>query len=388
MGKAKEKRTGRRDDDLPMRQKRELYQRAACMCEFENCGIPLFFDLRSGLPVNNGDFAHIIPSSANGPRGAEDTGDYEIDSPENRILLCKEHHKLVDSDECHYPAALLRAMKRRHEDKVRGFQSIISAEASLACILTAKIKGVQEVAVSDSSVNEAVVANGHPLVDLFPQRINLVSDRKYGTKAYWQSMVLQLEGHAERMVSLIKSRGEASLGLSIFPLAPIPLIVKFASLIGDKIPFVVFPKLRDVHSWTWRTDSKLNKFSYERVRVGKRKGRVALVISATAPILNQFLSEVNYKGDIYHIHSQRMSLDPVKTPQDLVSFRKAFHDVLGDIQQANGSSVKVDVFPCVPNAVAFEIGCRRMVKVHPEMTVYENCCGWNPAVVIGGKNEN
>lgn len=38
---------GRRDKDLPLPQKRELYQRAACMCEFENCGVPLFFDLRS-----------------------------------------------------------------------------------------------------------------------------------------------------------------------------------------------------------------------------------------------------------------------------------------------------------------------------------------------------
>ena len=81
MRRVKSKCTGRRDADLPVVQKRELYQRAACMCEFENCGIPLFFDLRSGRPVNNGDFAHIIPSSANGPRGYEDAGDYEVNSP-------------------------------------------------------------------------------------------------------------------------------------------------------------------------------------------------------------------------------------------------------------------------------------------------------------------
>ena len=375
---------GRRDNDLPMTQKRELYQRAACMCEFENCGIPLFFDLRSGRPVNNGDFAHIIPSSANGPRGDEDAGDYEVNSPENRILLCKKHHKLVDENERNYPAALLRKMKRLHEDKVRGFQSVISAEASLACILTAKIKGVQEVVVSDSSVNEAIVASGHPLADMFPQRINLVSDREYGTRAYWKSMVLQLEEHSKRMVSLIKSRGDAGLGLSIFPLAPIPLIAKFASLIGDKIPFTTFPKLRGAHSWTWRTGAKTNKFSYERIRVDRQMRRVALVISATAPILEQFLSEQNYKGDIYHVHPRRMSLDPVKTLEDLASFRSAFHDALGDIQQVYGSSIKMDVFPCVPNVVAFEIGCRRMAKVHPVMTLYENCCGWKPAVEIGG----
>ena len=375
---------GRRDNDLPMTQKRELYQRAACMCEFENCGIPLFFDLRSGLPVNNGDFAHIIPSSANGPRGAEDTGNYEIDSPENRILLCKKHHKLVDENERNYPAALLRRMKRQHEDKVRGFQSIISAEASLACILTAKIKGVRDVVVSDVSVNEAILASGHPLAELFPQRINLVSDREYGTRAYWKSMVLQLEEHAERVVSLIKSRGDTGLGLSVFPLAPIPLIAKFASLIGDKVPFSAFPKLRGAHSWVWRTNAKTNKFGYERIRTDRKTGRVALVISATAPILNQFLSEVNYHGDIYHIHSQRMSLDPVRTLEDLTSFRSAFHDALSDIQQMHGSPVKVDVFPCVPNVLAFEIGSRRMAKVHPEMTVHENCRGWRPAIKIGG----
>lgn len=375
---------GRRDKDLPLPQKRELYQRAACMCEFENCGVPLFFDLRSGQPVNNGDFAHIIPSSANGPRGSEDDTGYKIDSPENRILLCKKHHKLVDADVQHYPSGVLRRMKRRHEDKVRGFQSIICADASLACIITARIKGNQEVVVSDQSVNEAIVANGRPLAEQFPQRKDLASDWKYGTKAYWQSMMIQLGEYANRMVSLIKSKGESGLVLSVFPLAPIPVIVKFASIIGDKVSVESFPKLRGTHPWCWRVASKVNEFCYKRVKVGRRPGRVALVVSATAPILEAFLSEQNYNGDVYHIWPRRIGLDPVKTHEDLASFRCAYHDALGEIQRVHGSSVKVDVFPCVPNVIAFEIGCKRMLKVHPVMTIYENCRGWKPAVVIGG----
>ena len=78
---------GRRDSDLPLVAKRELYQRSACLCEFEGCAIPLFYDLVSARPVNNGAFAHIIPSSSNGPRGDQDDGKYNIDDPENRILL-------------------------------------------------------------------------------------------------------------------------------------------------------------------------------------------------------------------------------------------------------------------------------------------------------------
>lgn len=61
-----------------------------------------------------GEECHIVAESERGPRhGAAHSGDY--DSPGNLILLCRNHHKLVDDQRDTYTAEVLRALKINHE---------------------------------------------------------------------------------------------------------------------------------------------------------------------------------------------------------------------------------------------------------------------------------
>ncbi len=64
-----------------------------------------------------GEEAHIVAHSSGGPRAGE-LDEAKIDSHENLILLCSEHHKQVDDQLNHYTVERLRQIKRAHNEWV------------------------------------------------------------------------------------------------------------------------------------------------------------------------------------------------------------------------------------------------------------------------------
>jgi hypothetical protein len=63
--------------------------------------------------------AHIVASSDNGPRGDPDFATTDRDKYENLILLCANHHDLVDGQPNTYTVDMLRQWKSDHERWVR-----------------------------------------------------------------------------------------------------------------------------------------------------------------------------------------------------------------------------------------------------------------------------
>lgn len=65
-------------------------------CMFEGCGEHLNVDDLTGYSGNFSYNAHIIASSESGPRGVPYLSDYQSDNPENVLVLCDKHHRLID----------------------------------------------------------------------------------------------------------------------------------------------------------------------------------------------------------------------------------------------------------------------------------------------------
>lgn len=66
-----------------------------------------------------GEEAHIRSGKENGPRYDPDYPEDKIDSYENLILLCRNHHGLIDKGGCSsFPVDALESMRREHEEHV------------------------------------------------------------------------------------------------------------------------------------------------------------------------------------------------------------------------------------------------------------------------------
>lgn len=103
------------------RTRKIVWARAGGMCSYSGCLKNLILAPTSpgDSPVVVGELAYIVGQSENGPRGKEPFRGNDRNNPENLLLLCADHHKLIDQQINAYPAARLYLMKDNHEQWVR-----------------------------------------------------------------------------------------------------------------------------------------------------------------------------------------------------------------------------------------------------------------------------
>ena len=93
-----------------------LWGRAAARCSHPSCRKTLIADVVSANgDVLLGEIAHIVAQKAEGPRGDQPPPGGTRDCQENLILLCQEHHTIVDRQPDRYPVATLVQWKLDHE---------------------------------------------------------------------------------------------------------------------------------------------------------------------------------------------------------------------------------------------------------------------------------
>jgi len=97
-----------------------LWGRAGATCSYPSCRRNL---VREGTQEDRevvvGEIAHIVAQSKGGPRAELSVPGGNIDGYDNLILLCHEHHELVDQQPHTYPVEKLQQFKTDHEEWVR-----------------------------------------------------------------------------------------------------------------------------------------------------------------------------------------------------------------------------------------------------------------------------
>jgi hypothetical protein len=81
------------------------------------CKIELITEQETDSNLNIGEECHIISSKSKGPRHKPNLNDY--DTFDNLILLCRNHHKEIDTLIDSFPEEILRYMKQNHENWVQ-----------------------------------------------------------------------------------------------------------------------------------------------------------------------------------------------------------------------------------------------------------------------------
>lgn len=96
-----------------------LFARSGNMCAFPGCN-SLIVD---GAGNVIGEICHIAAQSPGGPRYDDRQTEAERHEVDNLLLLCANHHKIIDGNEAAYPVHLLKGMKAaREEFASRDFQ--------------------------------------------------------------------------------------------------------------------------------------------------------------------------------------------------------------------------------------------------------------------------
>jgi 5-methylcytosine-specific restriction endonuclease McrA len=356
--------------NIPVKTRCMLWGLAGGHCEFAGCNEPLLEHSVTSMQVSLAEVAHVVAFSDYGARGKRNRPP-NVHSLDNLMLLCASCHKLVDDKPDDFTREMLRVCKRVHEARVRHLTSLAPDMGTTVVQLKALIAG-RTVDIPVSHVYEAVSPRwptsrqGH-VIDL--TAINVEDDA--GTKAAADKIDAEVTNLYRPGMDADKARH-----ISLFALAPIPLLMHLGSRLTDKIALDFFQRHRDPGTtpWKWRNDKTPVEYIVKGPQAGTANDKVALVVSLSGPVARQSLPPaIDASFHIYEITVDGFTPNPdfLRSRDDLERFRQRYRLLLAEIAQAHGQVAELHVFPAVPAPVAIVLGHDLLPKVHPDLLAYD-----------------
>lgn len=351
-----------------------LWSKAAGRCEYRGCNEELIGDLIAGREDGKfGFIAHIVADSAEGPRGDVIRSPLLAKDLSNLMLLCAKHHKGVDVDYlADHPEDVLLEMKAEHEDRIAIVTGMAQERAAHVLRFAADI-GQRDALVSTRSIFMAMPPDRHPAEGRTIDIELVGSDYADHEVSYW---TVQQENLRRVFIRKVKERIEQKeiTQLSVFALAPQPLLIELGHLIGDIVPVTVHQRYREPATWRWQPGQPAITFqtAEQSGPPGPPDAPVALKLALSATITDDRIRAV--LGDdvaIWSLTAENPHNDIMRRPEDLVEFKRHLRRLLDRIKAVHGEKATINVFPAVPNSAAVEVGRVLMPKADLPLRIYD-----------------
>lgn len=364
--------------------KQVIWARGAGRCYI--CNAELIGDLVSGNEnANFGFVAHIVADAPGGPRGDQVRSPALADDPANLMLLCHPHHKLIDVDEVEaYPEARLVTIKREHERRIAIVVDIPANRASHVLRYAANI-GVHHQLIPYEGLASAMSpdrypADGRATVDIQMKGSSLQD----GEAAFWSIERTNLE---RQFGTKVRERIEAGSvhHMSVFAIAPQPLLMLFGALLGDITPTDVYQLHREPPGWSWPSSGPAMRL--ELIEPSDVTGPIALKIGLSATVGDDRIRAVlGADVSIWALRAVDPHNDVLKSRDDLRAYRSLLRRTYDRIKARHGQDRVINVFPAMPVSAAVETGRVWMPKADLPLAVFDEnriLGGFREALVIG-----
>lgn len=362
-----------------------LWGRAAGRCEFAGCNKPLWKSSVTQARVNIAEKAHIYAFSDDGPRGNQEITAAELNDLGNLMLVCHESHREIDAkrDGGRYPAALLQQMKASHEERIELVTGIDAGKKSHVLLYGANV-GDHSSPLSFDEAAPALFPERYPAADSAIELSALNSSMSERDDAFWSGETMNLRRKFEHRVRERLAVGDIQ-HLSVFALAPQPLLVLLGSLLGDIVPADVYQRHREPPTWKWPPVPATPPFGVLAPEEAA-SGPPALVLALSGEVTSDRITSIlGADANIWTVTVSRPHNDLMKSREQLSRFRALMRTVLDQIKAAHGQNTLLHVFPAASVSAAVELGRIRMPKADMPWRVYDQVNalgGFVPALSI------
>jgi hypothetical protein len=370
---------------IPQKVQSALWARAAGRCQYRSCNEDLIGDLVSGREDGTfGFIAHIVADSADGPRGDPVRSPLMAKASENLMLMCARHHKLIDVDDvAGHPEPILIGMKAEHESRIGVVTAIDEDRASHVIRFAANI-GENEALVSTKAIFMAMPPDHHPASGQTIDLEMLGCAYRDDEPAYW---IFQRDNLRRQFEAKVRGRVERQevRHLSVFALAPQPLLVELGRLLCDIVPATVRQRHREPATWAWQPNQPRIAYRVDEP-APRATGAIALKLGISATLTDERIFKVlGPDAAIWSITAESPHNDILRHPEDQAGFRQRLRRTLDRIKATHGEGREIHVFPAVPASLAVDLGRVWMPKSDLAMTIYDNnrSAGFVPAITIG-----
>ena len=358
---------------IPETVKLQLWVKSAGRCEFKGCNVPVWYN---GLTLSEGnfaEFAHIIGSSKDGPRGTAQSEELQVDF-NNLMLLCQRCHKEIDDHPEKYPTELLRAWKQEHESRIE-IQTSYPEDIHRSTVL------VFSVNIGDRIVPINIEAIRNAMFPKFPTDFKgiKIEEKDFDRKGEPEQWRIFAETKIKRKVSRCLDEGIDDIKIkhiSLFGISPMPLLMYLGKCIGDTVPTDIYQSHRNIENtsktWSWQEETAV-ELSYSISCEQEGEGRIVFLKLAISDAIEQdkYKNLVLSDCSIYQITISEPSPHFLKSKKQLEIFSYEYRKLLNEIQAKHGRNCKIYILPAVPVSIAVECGRVILPTKDPEIFACE-----------------
>ena len=353
-----------------------LWGRAAGRCEFQGCNQELYKSRVTQEPVNIAQKAHIYAFSSAGPRGNSQAARVSLNAIENLMLVCAACHTTIDKQwtRKRYTVAMLQKWKQEHERRIARVTDVGPEKRSHILLFHANIgdhRGpLRYQHAADAVFPERYPAEDHPIE--IGYRNNPLSEDTQSL--FWQMESTSIEASYAGVRKRV-DRGDIA-HLSVFAIAPQPLLIKLGALLGDIVPVDVYQLHREPRStWKWPACPKASP-PFEIKRPTPVSGPPALVLELSATVTaDRITSVLGATASIWTVTVPLPDKEIVKSRGQLSAIRTLFRQLFDEIKAAHGQTALLHVFPAMPVSLAVELGRARSPKADMPWRIYDQVNG-------------
>lgn len=361
---------------------REVWHAAAGRCMYRGCGQDLGTTPLSTKQARIAYLAHIVASDPNGPRGDPASSHALSDDPENIMLMCDAHHRLIDRiDVAGHPPDYLREMRQEHKCMVSKMLDGLAFPRTQAILLLGDIANIPTVA-SETDIRASMLA----------RRLGLLPDVKYSIRRthrddrvrsdFWNNLLHEHEPEIRDFVQLAKqSPSNGNLlpdVLALFSLHLVPILVLAGRIMGEARQIEVFQYDRHRKTWQWdseATPQPANAFKIVGID-SNHVDEVLLSIELTANIDEQALP-INIAFPVHEgripwirIIASQPNHGCINHPDDLNQFTSIAREAVRIIQDEIRPS-RVHLLGVSPASTLFRFGQLLQAGHHPTYDIYD-----------------
>jgi len=369
-------------EDIKDSVRNALWARTAGRCTI--CNRRLLGDSRTYMhSVLLAELAHNI-GATEGPssprRGHRDVLN-DTEAEENLLLLCHDCHRLIDHPEHidFFPPEKLREIKEAFERRIEMVTENGGLTRTAALRMGCQIRGSLAVASQREVAETLLAVNYLGLVET--QRSGDFTCRiggRAGGRGYWDAAQQSIDDTLHLVRQAVDS-GDVE-HISVFAIAPIPLLVYLGRQLDDKTPTRIFQKQRDQFiGWSWADQGEPVDFAVFTPQPGDTAAdEIVLVCSVTSEVNPELLPATISGCPRIEVRPDQVAPSPtlVSHEQSLTNFGTRWREALAAAESLFPAARRWHLVASAPVSVAVEAGRAVMRDVHPQVVVYEreNAC--------------
>jgi hypothetical protein len=311
----------------------------------------------------------------------------DLNTAQNLLLACHDCHKTIDSEQKagnRYSVELLQGWKADHQERVELVTGIDPDHKSHVVLYDRAIGGIHSPVRFDRAA-AAMFPHRYPAENKGIELATSGSDSTERDADFWSKELRDLDRKFARKVDERLEDGEIE-HLSVFAVAPMPLLVRLGTLLTEIRYLDVYQLHRNPKGWAWPEGKEAIEIEvHDPVEI---KGPPALVIALSATIDDSRIKRVlGEETSIWRVTILGPNQECIRSRKDLAIFCGVMRQLMDKIKAEHGHDSTLSIFPAAPVSTMVELGRVRQPKADINWVIYDEnraTGGFSKAIKLTG----